>query len=70
MKRKPTINWFFEPRDIWVGVYWTRGADRSLLVYICLLPMLPLLLHFPASREDYEVWYRRECVGMGADEQF
>ena len=29
----------FEPRDLWIGVYWTR-EDEKLLLYICLLPTL------------------------------
>lgn len=42
---------YFEPRDIWVGVYWTTrwetdnphdGAERWLDVYICVLPCLPV----------------------------
>jgi hypothetical protein len=45
-----SVRWFFEPRDIWVGAYWTRADDRSLKVYICLLPMLPILIQF-APRE-------------------
>jgi hypothetical protein len=40
----------FEPRDLWVGVYWNRtgGVYGScyLDVYICVIPMLPLRLVF------------------------
>jgi len=37
----------FEPRDLWVGVYWdahkSPGAfARSLTVYVCVVPMLPV----------------------------
>jgi hypothetical protein len=44
-----SIHAFFEPRDIWIGVYWTRDLSLSpagtrLRVYICLLPCLPVLL--------------------------
>jgi hypothetical protein len=49
--RRLTIRWFFEPRDIWIGVFWDRAIDDSLKVYVCLIPMLPLLLHF-APGED------------------
>ncbi len=37
----------FEPRDLWVGVFWKRwieaGQQRTRL-YICLLPMLPIVV--------------------------
>ena len=47
----------WEPRDMWIGVYWTRVFDHlcdrkfdHLFVYICLLPMLPIRLHWTRSR--------------------
>lgn len=40
------IRLLFEPRDIWIGVYWRRERRQFgpgvLWVYICLLPMLPI----------------------------
>jgi hypothetical protein len=27
----------WEPRDLWVGVYWTR-EEGKLLLYICFIP--------------------------------
>lgn len=47
----------WEPRDLWIGVYWDKrpfsayGVQRIDL-YICLLPMLPI--HVSGSR------YRRD----------
>ena len=42
----------FEPRDCWIGVYWNH-PERDLSVHpeefdvwICLVPMIPLHLHF------------------------
>lgn len=37
----------FEPRDMWVGLYWTNeplnGWDKwKFHVYICVVPMFPL----------------------------
>lgn len=49
----------FEPRDLWVGVYWNRPPAaplrafherRALDVYICPLPTLLLELHFEEIR--------------------
>lgn len=44
----------FEPRDIWIGVYWTRKSRVTTLendwniyqIYICLIPCFPLILTF------------------------
>lgn len=33
----------FDPRDVWVGVYWNPNPGR-LDVYVCLLPLLPIHL--------------------------
>ena len=51
---KAKILW--EPRDIWVGVYWDRGCGshvpwakglrRMWRVYICIVPCLPLRLEW------------------------
>jgi hypothetical protein len=34
--------WYFEPRDIWLGVYWTRGPMDEWDIYICLVPCFPV----------------------------
>jgi hypothetical protein len=39
----------FEPRDIWVGVYWDiqkRGGWKELSIWICVLPTLPIRMFF------------------------
>jgi hypothetical protein len=40
-----TVRLLFEPRDLWVGVYWDRiyeVYEQGYDLYICLLPMLPI----------------------------
>jgi len=35
----------FEPRDLWIGVYWDGGHEGRfhwLVIYICVIPMLPI----------------------------
>lgn len=49
------VQFQFEPRDVWVGLFWrvTRhsGLQFSILhLYICLLPLLPL--HIAILREE------------------
>lgn len=35
----------WEPRDLWVGVYWVKESN-GLILFVCALPCLPLRLHF------------------------
>lgn len=56
----PDDRWFawpprieFELRDCWVGLYWDRKIEDEVEMvdlYICLVPTLPLHLHF--EREE------------------
>lgn len=32
----------FEPRDLWIGVFWDKAFDGTYDVYVCILPMLPI----------------------------
>lgn len=41
--RKVNVRFLFEPRDLWVGVYWTTDPwpkGPIVRVYLCLVPML------------------------------
>lgn len=42
-----TVKW--EKRDIWIGLFWTRD-DRGLSFYLCLLPMMPIILRYKEPR--------------------
>ncbi len=44
-----SVRWVWEPRDIWFGVFWNRvraggPEDCFLLVYLCLVPCLPVCI--------------------------
>ena len=43
----------FEPKDIWVGVYWSMSCNWILDIYICILPLLPIRLNFMRAHETY-----------------
>lgn len=36
---------FFEPRDIWIGVYWKR-YPKALDLYIVFAPCLPINIYY------------------------
>lgn len=38
-------------RDMWKGVYWDIDDDLILHIYICIVPMVPLALHFKIGQE-------------------
>lgn len=75
------VSLMFEPRDLWFGVYWDRptpsGWHRSLDVYVCLLPLLPLKFQWrrqsPIQLKSnfrhyiHETRYRFECAIYGED---
>lgn len=38
------LEWFFEPRDIWVGLYWKRYPCAAEF-YVCVVPLFPIRLY-------------------------
>lgn len=48
MRKNIMIEIKFEPRDLWIGVYWNVEQDylnrRSLKIYICIMLMLPIII--------------------------
>lgn len=49
----------FEPRDLWVGVYWTHPAYEQPIIdiYVTIIPTLPV---------RFRVYYTRKHWAMGA----
>ena len=47
--RRWSLRLLWEPRDAWVGVYWTKGQIHEWFFYVCLLPCLPLRFHYMRS---------------------
>ena len=41
-----TVEWRFEKRDAWVGLFWDR--QPTLAVYVCLIPFFPILFRATA----------------------
>lgn len=35
----------FDPRDIWLGVFWDRRPGE-LRMYVCIVPLFPVLFVF------------------------
>lgn len=67
----------FEPRDLWIGVYWTRADEavffKSLRIYVCVVPLLPfgvVIEWHDAGWDEEEVCYcgsyaREHSIGCG-----
>ena len=41
VSKKLSISIIWEPRDLWVGIYWNHSKFETT-VYICLIPCLPV----------------------------
>lgn len=58
---KAHVQLMFEPRDLWLGIYWTPSPDR-LEVYLCIVPMFPLKLTARLSKRRLR--RMREALGF------
>lgn len=45
------VQFQWEPRDVWVGLFWRR-TEIALHLYICLLPFVPLHITIARPRGD------------------
>lgn len=41
-RRDMRVELLFEPRDLWIGLYWTRSPYGDPEAFVCLLPLLPV----------------------------
>lgn len=60
-ERLPRLWWEFiwEPRDLWVGVYWTRPDVKwrhAVDIYLCAVPCLPLKLRLRWAGSQRTPW--------------
>ncbi len=51
MQLLPTASIKFEPRDLWIGFFWrykksVESPSKWFTLYICLIPMLPIILEW------------------------
>ena len=52
------VSFLFEPRDVWIGLFWKSDPPfeavgiYDLTFYLCLLPCLPLRIHFWRYPDD------------------
>jgi len=48
-----SINWRFEPRDCWIGLYWEKDLYWDCY-FICLIPTLPIIFtHWHGRWDDF-----------------
>ncbi len=46
--RRVSVRLIWEPRDLWVGLYWD-GAKDDWRVFLCVIPCLPIRIHVQRS---------------------
>jgi hypothetical protein len=65
----------FEPRDIWIGVFWDRSYELNnspvglytqyyLDIYICIIPLLPIKIRSKIGKSFYSQYLQTEKPGI------
>jgi hypothetical protein len=44
-----SIKLLWEPRDLWIGLFWAKSDLYHRMWYICFIPCLPIRIHFKRS---------------------
>lgn len=47
--RKLSVKLLWEPRDIWIGLYWDWQSRSEWTAYLCVVPCLPIRIHLIRS---------------------
>lgn len=60
--RSVGVELLWEPRDLWVGVFWdkpmSKAGDRYWVLYLTIIPCLPIRLSW--HRHILSLWKRAE----------
>ena len=57
-KENLRVSFKFEPRDLWIGVYWDQPDIHPVLgfaginIYVCILPTLPIKFEYYWELKD------------------
>lgn len=46
---KLSVSLVFEPRDIWMGLYWNKPSQRECAAWMCLIPCFPIRIQLLKS---------------------
>lgn len=49
------IRLLFDPRDLWIGLYWKRDCTHGC-IYICILPMFPIQIRWVRNLRNRDDW--------------